>query len=382
MRIKAARIGLTFACLHLAACASTPALPPGIGEGGSVQPVRALVSPGISKYLAEPFDETQAIEVMVATNRGQPEASTFGCTNESFGIAPGTGVARGICRVNLPRLRPVGGIESDSRPRSDTHRYLKILGASAIASESDWSSELRRRSSRGLLVFIHGFNVKFEEAVYRAAQIAYDLKFQGGVLLLSWPAGPSSGFLESTRLSKTYSSNQESARASIEPFTQLLKQVLALQVPVYLTIHSMGHQVALPALAALEPPGMPLIEELFLNAPDFPAAEFEGVAQRLRQLARRITLYCSSQDNAMVASELKNSNRRLGACERFDGVDVINVGEVDTPALGIGGLGHGYYASRAVLTDIFQAILGVEARRRLFIRAAEPNAPENYFLRP
>ena len=50
--------------------------------------------------------------------------------------------------------------------------------------------------------------------------------------------------------------------------------------------------------------------------------------------------------------------------------------------LGVGGLGHGYYASRAVLTDIFQAVLGMEASRRLFIRVAEPNAPENYFIRP
>jgi esterase/lipase superfamily enzyme len=124
------------------------------------------------------------------------------------------------------------------------------------------------------------------------------------------------------------------------------------------------------------------IEELFLNAPDFPVDQFQGLVERIKLLAKRVTIYCSYQDNAIAASELVNKNRRLGACERFDGVDVINVGEVDAPALGIGGLGHGYYASRAILTDIFQALLGVEADRRLFVRAAEPNRPENFFLRP
>jgi hypothetical protein len=63
-------------------------------------------------------------------------------------------------------------------------------------------------------------------------------------------------------------------------------------------------------------------------------------------------------------------------------VDMINVAEVDTPALGIGGLGHSYYASKAVLTDIYQAILGVEASHRLFIRVSDPNMPEPFFLRP
>ena len=39
------------------------------------------------------------------------------------------------------------------------------------------------------LVFVHGYNTAFDHALYRAAQIAYDLQFDGAVFLYSWPSG-------------------------------------------------------------------------------------------------------------------------------------------------------------------------------------------------
>jgi esterase/lipase superfamily enzyme len=38
------------------------------------------------------------------------------------------------------------------------------------------------------LVFLHGFNVTFEEAAIRAAQIGFDLKVQGATAFFSWPS--------------------------------------------------------------------------------------------------------------------------------------------------------------------------------------------------
>ena len=51
-------------------------------------------------------------------------------------------------------------------------------------------------SSRGVLaaprpevfVFVHGYNVTFEGAAQRTAQIAYDLKFSGAPIFYSWPS--------------------------------------------------------------------------------------------------------------------------------------------------------------------------------------------------
>jgi hypothetical protein len=88
-----------------------------------------------------------------------------------------------------------------------------------------------------------------------------------------------------------------------------------------------------------------------------------------------------SNDNAIAASETYNKNRRLGACETAEGIDVINVSEIDAPAMGVAGLGHGYYSSRAILTDVQQLLMGLDAEKRLFIRKSEPNSVEDYYLR-
>ena len=53
-----------------------------------------------------------------------------------------------------------------------------------------------KKMGRTPLVFVHGFNVRYQEAVLRAAQINYDLKYQGPIILFSWPAGAGDGFFD------------------------------------------------------------------------------------------------------------------------------------------------------------------------------------------
>ena len=61
-------------------------------------------------------------------------------------------------------------------------------------SEADFWADIRReieatdRSQRHSLVFLHGYNVSFEEAAIRAAQIGFDLKISGAVAFFSWPS--------------------------------------------------------------------------------------------------------------------------------------------------------------------------------------------------
>ena len=80
----------------------------------------------------------------------------------------------------------------------------------------------------------------------------------------------------------------------------------------------------------------------------------------------------------MTASETYNKTERLGACTYSENVDSINVGLIEALS---SGLGHSYYSSRAIITDVFQVLLGIDAEKRLFIRKSEPNSTEKYFLR-
>jgi esterase/lipase superfamily enzyme len=329
----------------------------------------------------QPYSDTQAVDVIYATNRnaaGDPAE----CDDTSFGISPANKLSYGVCTFNVPKRHHIGGFELAPNPRADPHQYYRLLNYAPL-DEAGLAERLRQKQGSDILVFIHGFNVKFQEALLRSAQIAYDLKFQGPVALFSWPAGAEDGIFSSAMVTRTYNDNYSNALKTVPLAQAFFKQLAATNQTVHIMVHSMGHQVALRALAQLaQGIDKPFIGELILNAPDFPLKDFQKVVPQLKKVADRVTVYCSYNDNAIAASETYNKNRRMGACEREPGVDMVNVGEIDAPTLGVGGLGHGYYSSRPILTDVFQVLLGIPAEQRLFIRKSEPNSTEDYYLRP
>ncbi len=338
-------------------------------------------SGGINSFIKDSYSDTLSMPVIYATDR-QVSGDSVECNDQTFGVQMGEKTVYGRCEINVPKKHSVGLFEVSDNPRSDPHTYFRTLNHKAM-TESDLRAYIAAQKSSDILVFVHGFNVKFSEAVYRASQLAYDLKFQGPVILFTWPAGAGPGFLDSKLINRTYEANKAAAAASIPQFAEFAKMLASLGPAVHLLVHSMGHQVVLPALSQVaDQIDHKFIGELILNAPDFPVQDFASFAPKLEKLAQRITVYCSYNDNAIAASETYNGGRRMGACERVPGIDVINVGEIDAPAMGVGGLGHGYYASRPILTDVFQVLLRIDAEKRLFVRKSETNSPENYFLRP
>ncbi|MFX7906697.1 alpha/beta hydrolase, partial [Acinetobacter baumannii] len=67
------------------------------------------------------------------------------------------------------------------------HVILKTVGSldrdAFVASLTD---SLAAADLHDVLVFVHGYNVSFEDAARRAGQLAVDLKFGGRTLLYSW----------------------------------------------------------------------------------------------------------------------------------------------------------------------------------------------------
>jgi esterase/lipase superfamily enzyme len=336
------------------------------------------------KYFVEEFNDSKAVNVLVFTNR-QFKGKGFGCTDDFFGISTDSNFRLGACRVNVPRNHSTGELKFTKDQRESSHDYFKILGQKELMLTS--AMEYLKKSKRSPLVFVHGFNVKHEEAVLRAAQIAYDLKYQGPVILFSWPAGAGDGFLDNKLINRTYESNLKSAQSSITTFKYFISKLIENKIIPNIVVHSMGHQVVLPALFDLGKTGqlhagdthyqMPL-GEVILNAPDFDSELFTKNIEMIKNLSRRVTLYCSYNDKAMFASETLNSSKRLGGCTYMEGVDSINVSLLDNSTFG---LNHGYYASRPILSDVFQVLLGIEADRRVFVRKSDPNSTEKYYLR-
>lgn len=328
------------------------------------------------EYFSDGFNETKAMDILVATNRNTN--SNFGCSDENFGINNGTQLNFGVCKVNVPKNHDVGEINFTSDNRQSSNDYFKILSAKAF-DENELIKTLKL-TNRPALIFVHGFNVRYQDAVLRAAQIAYDLKYQGPVILFSWPAGARDKLFEQRLISKTYSRNLDNAGQSVEFFKNFLLKLYKNNIEINLIVHSMGHQIVLPALAQINQQNANeiFINNLVLNAPDFEVSQFKNLTKNLKQISHNTTLYCSYNDKAIFVSQTFNNSDRLGACAFSEDFDTINVGLVDDDSLG---LGHSYYSSRPILTDIFQNFLGIPVEKRLFIIKSEPNSTQKYFLR-
>lgn len=69
--------------------------------------------------------------------------------------------------------------------------------------KSDIQLELWMQNARQVLLYIHGYTVSYNSALKRAAQLKNDLKFEGLVILFSWPTmGHPMAYLRDRRVSK------------------------------------------------------------------------------------------------------------------------------------------------------------------------------------
>ncbi len=333
----------------------------------------------INKRIIENFDDTKTMAVNFVTTRREKLSSSPACDSDFYGFLTDNKMHYGECLVNIPAKHIIGDITINNS--QDKHQYFHLLGKTD-KNEEDFFNKISAHPFEEVIVFVHGFNVNFDEAVVRAGQIRYDLKFPGEVILYSWPAGSEASIMNQLLIKSVYENNFSEAKQNREPFANFLNNLQKTKKKIHIIVHSMGHQVVLPALAKQAYEGKKkVVDQLILNAPDFDKAEFSKISNSLVGIANRVTLYCSPGDNALVASQKVNGGSRAGMCFKYDNIDVINVNEVDSPVLGVGGLGHGYYSSRPILADIYQVLLGVSVEKRLFIRKSGPNNGENFILR-
>ena len=85
------------------------------------------------------------------------------------------------------------------------------------------------------MVFIHGYNVSFEEAALRAAQLGYDLGIAGVMAFYSWP---SQGTLQG------YAADAASIEASEAFISDFLTRMATTSgvARVHIIAHSMGNR--------------------------------------------------------------------------------------------------------------------------------------------
>lgn len=286
-----------------------------------------------------------------------------------FGTARGRKLELGRALVTVPKSHEVPQIE---RPWAITIPYFKIkiyeqkedpkqhftMQELTTLTEAELLALVKERLAKSArfkdhaFVFIHGYNTSFDYAVYRAAQIAYDIKFDGAPFVYSWPSG---GGVAS------YTYDRESASQAEPYLEEFLKLVLQKSgaKSVSLIAHSMGNQLLLRVLQDInrqKPEGVQ-ISQIILAAPDVDRDAFENIASSIKGLASGgITLYAAANDRALdVSRRFHGGVPRAGDVP--DGVPLVlpGIDTIDATAVSMDSLGlhHSAYAeNNALLSDI------------------------------
>jgi esterase/lipase superfamily enzyme len=236
-------------------------------------------------------------------------------------------------------------------------------------------------SSKQALVFVHGFNVKFRDAMFRTAQIAADLSFLGVAIAFSWPSRGVMSPLGYTR-------DEEQVRWTLPDLREFLELIAEQSgaTTIHLVAHSMGNRAlteALTRLAAAARKTTPSFNEVILTAPDIDADTFtRDVSPAILPTARRVTLYASSNDRALKFSKSVHGYPRAGESGDHivvvDGVDTIDVSSIDTSFVG-----HFYYGdNRSVLSDIFNLLKGEPPANRFGLKERKKGSRSYWEFQP
>lgn len=295
-------------------------------------------------------------------------------------------VSYGWCEVTIPPNHSPGEVESPSLLRLELRADAKkhVVLQRVVREEKDPFFDLVRQRvadspRRDLFLFVHGYNVSFDDAARRTAQMAFDLEFDGAPIFFSWP---SQGQLVK------YTVDENNVAWSVPHLKEFLLEVVRRSEAksVNLIAHSMGNRALASALRELEfelRQESALFNEVVLAAPDIDAEVFKrDVAPALQRIARHSTLYASSNDQALLASKVVHGYPRAGdsgdGLVLVDGVETVDVSRIDLSLLG-----HSYYGSSEPILDDLSQLLA-ESRRpeqRPWLRAAERDGRRYWVFR-
>lgn len=203
------------------------------------------------------------------------------------------------------------------------------IGTIRLLNENDFFNQLGGLSpDKQALVFIHGFNVTFEDAARRTAQLKVDTKFEGPAIFFSWPSQGS--YLADEEVC-------ELSRGQLKAFLRDITRRLAV-TRIHVIAHSMGANAFGEAIAELgREQGFEatLFDQVILAAADIDSEVFtERILPHFAKCANRVTMYATPNDEALRLSRMirRDRNRIGGDVDRLinlTGVDGIDTSSAD-----------------------------------------------------
>jgi esterase/lipase superfamily enzyme len=324
------------------------------------------------------------VSVYYATNRTAKTTSKLSPVDYT-GEPDSKNIHFGVCEVSIPEVHESGELESPSLLSwADPNKHIILQRVTELGKNEFFSTISKNAGNKEILIFIHGYNVSFNKAARRTAQLAYDLKFDGVPLFFSWPSN--GNILK-------YASDAEHIQQSIPAISSFIMDAIDRFKPerIHIIAHSMGTYGLTQALSKLSETYLnkrksPIFNQLVLAAPDIDADVFQKeIAPKITKMAKRVSLYSSSKDVAMTVSRYFNNKRRRAGDSDPEtltpkGIDAIDVSSVDSSLVG-----HSYYGSNtSIITDIKMVLSQkrLEERKLLIPRKNKTTNRMYWFFNP
>jgi esterase/lipase superfamily enzyme len=296
-------------------------------------------SEGQSGFLS-PLDETASPQrtrtIFAVTTRTPADAGEPG---HMFSAGRDSTVRIVALKMSMPPDRKPGSIPA-SAGKPDPLKHIALVSRRDV-SQAEFTALMKTPAFRGrrALVFTHGFNTKFDDAVVRFSQIVEDTRFDGVPVLFSWPSRGNA---------TDYGYDKDSANFSRDAMGQLLSGLTREQnlAGVEIFAHSMGNWLTLETLRqiaiAKDERTLGRINRIVLAAPDVDMEVFRTQVAHLGQLRSRIVLYASQDDHALQLSRrLFGGSLRAGQNTNLDDFKRLGIAAHDLSAVP-GGLGQNH----------------------------------------
>jgi esterase/lipase superfamily enzyme len=253
------------------------------------------------------------VDMLVATTRKRADPA------EMFSGARGPALSFANIIVSIPpsNARQIGEVQWPRQVPGDAATEFVTLKADVIERPKAlawFHRTLRAVPKRQVLVFIHGFNNRFDDAVFRFAQIVHDSDAPVVPILFTWPSRGSVLAYGYDRESTAYSRN------ALESMLQAIARDPAVG-EISILAHSMGNSLALETLrqmAIRDGRVTPKIRNVLLAAPDVDVDLAKEAIVDMGPRANRpaFTLFVSRDDRALAVSRrVWGSEARLGAID-------------------------------------------------------------------
>lgn len=251
---------------------------------------------------------TSQVRLMAATTR-EPSADK----SILFSGERGTDLKVDAITVSIPpeANRTVGQVQWPTRLPANPLKEFATVKVVPLVSKKDDESWLKQNlpKSRRALVFVHGFNNRYEDAVYRFAQIVHDSGADVVPVVFTWPSRASIF---------DYNYDKESTNYSRDALEDLLRRINAEPSIGEITVmaHSMGTWLAVESLrqmAIRDGRTLPKIRNVILASPDLDVDVFSRQFRSLGDNPPHFTLFVSQDDRALSVSRRISGNvDRLG----------------------------------------------------------------------